>query len=111
MAEPFVLDGKALAKLVEAQLAERAKKIIEKTGRVPVLATILVGDNPASVTYVRMKGNACRRIGIDSRKVELSGETTTEELLAVIEDKPRRKPAERPSIAGDAVDVNEGVQR
>ena len=50
MAEPFVLDGKALAKKMEAELAERAKKVIAKTGRVPVLATILVGDNPASVT-------------------------------------------------------------
>ena len=85
MAEPFVLDGKALAKKMEAELAERAKKVIAKTGRVPVLATILVGDNPASVTYVRMKGNACKRVGIDSRKVELSGETTTEELIRVIE--------------------------
>lgn len=84
MAEPFVLDGKALAKKMEAELAERAKKVIEKTGRVPVLATILVGDNPASVTYVRMKGNACKRVGLDSRKVELPGDTTTEQLLQVI---------------------------
>ncbi|NEU36594.1 bifunctional methylenetetrahydrofolate dehydrogenase/methenyltetrahydrofolate cyclohydrolase, partial [bacterium LRH843] len=49
------------------------------------LATILVGDDGASATYVRMKGNACRRVGMDSLKVELPKETTTEQLLAEIE--------------------------
>jgi methylenetetrahydrofolate dehydrogenase (NADP+)/methenyltetrahydrofolate cyclohydrolase len=49
------------------------------------LATILVGDDGASATYVRMKGNACRRVGMDSLKIELSQETTTEQLLAEIE--------------------------
>ncbi len=86
MAEPFILDGKALSKTVEAELSSRAAKVIEKTGKIPVLATILVGDNPASVTYVRMKGNACRRVGIDSLKVEMPEETTTEELVAKIEE-------------------------
>jgi methylenetetrahydrofolate dehydrogenase (NADP+)/methenyltetrahydrofolate cyclohydrolase len=54
-------------------------------GKIPVLATILVGEDPASATYVRMKGNACRRIGMESRKIELPPITTTEELLAEIE--------------------------
>lgn len=51
-----------------------------------MLATILVGEDPASVTYVRMKGNACERVGIKSLKVELPGETTTEELVANIRE-------------------------
>src|SRR5699024_7164683 len=53
-------------------------------GRTPILATILVGADPASATYVRMKGNACRRVGMDSLAVELPEDTTTEQLLARI---------------------------
>ena len=86
MKEPIIMDGRVLAKEIEAELIERAKRVIEKTGRVPVLATILVGDNPASVTYIRMKGNACKRVGIESLRVELPGSTTTEQLLAKIEE-------------------------
>jgi methylenetetrahydrofolate dehydrogenase (NADP+)/methenyltetrahydrofolate cyclohydrolase len=48
------------------------------------LATILVGDDPASATYVKMKGNACQRVGMDSLRIELPSTTTTEELLAEI---------------------------
>ena len=81
----IVLDGKALAKQMESELAERVQKIIVKTGKVPILATILVGDDPASATYVRMKGNACRRVGMESLCIVLSQETTTEELLAEID--------------------------
>ncbi len=86
MGEPIVLDGKTLSKELESSLAVRAQRIIERTGRIPVLATILVGDDPASATYVKMKGNACQRVGIESRKVELPKETTTEELLAKIDE-------------------------
>ena len=86
MKEPFIMDGRILAKEIEAGLTVRVKRIIEKTDRVPVLATILVGENPASVTYVRMKGNACSRVGINSLRVELPGSTTTEQLLAKIEE-------------------------
>lgn len=85
MAEPFILNGKALATEIEAELSVRVQKLVEKTGRTPVLATILVGDNPASVTYVTMKGKACRRVGLEPRRVEMPAETTTEELLAQIE--------------------------
>lgn len=85
MAEPLILNGKALATEIEAELSARVQKLVEKTGRTPVLATILVGDNPASVTYVTMKGKACRRVGLEPRRVEMPAETTTEELLAQIE--------------------------
>jgi len=83
----IILDGKTLSKEIEAQLAERVKKLKEKLpGRTPTLATILVGDDPASMTYVKMKGNACQRVGLQSQKVELSGTATTEQLLKKIEE-------------------------
>jgi methylenetetrahydrofolate dehydrogenase (NADP+)/methenyltetrahydrofolate cyclohydrolase len=86
MAEPLVLEGKNLAKSIEESMKPRVVAVIEKSGgRIPILATILVGEDPASATYVRMKGNACRRIGMESQKIELPSTTTTEELLTEIE--------------------------
>jgi methylenetetrahydrofolate dehydrogenase (NADP+)/methenyltetrahydrofolate cyclohydrolase len=82
----LVLDGKALAAQWEQQLTERVDALRAKSGgKTPILATILVGADPASATYVKMKGNACRRIGMESLAVEMNAETTTEELLARIE--------------------------
>ncbi|WP_066963956.1 bifunctional methylenetetrahydrofolate dehydrogenase/methenyltetrahydrofolate cyclohydrolase FolD [Microbulbifer sp. Q7] len=81
----LVLDGKALAQKTEEELSARVAAMKQKSnGQTPILATILVGDDPASATYVKMKGNACRRIGMDSLQVELPSSTTTEELLAKI---------------------------
>lgn len=82
----MVLDGKALAKQIEQSLSERVATIKQKTGRTPSLATILVGADPASATYVRMKGNACKRVGMDSIKVEMPSATTTEQLKAKIDE-------------------------
>ncbi len=78
------LNGKVLAGSVEAELEERVRGVVDKLGFKPVLATILVGDNPASVTYVKMKAKACERIGLESRIVKLDENTTTDELLAQI---------------------------
>jgi len=81
-----VLDGKALAKHIEEALSERVQRFKDLShGVMPTLATILVGDDPASATYVRMKRNACKRVGMGSSRIELAPETTTEELLAHIE--------------------------
>src|SRR5215510_14232767 len=81
-----VLDGKTLAKHIEKTLSERVQRLQELShGVMPTLATILVGDDPASATYVRMKRNACKRVGMGSSRIELAPETTTEELLAHIE--------------------------
>ncbi|MEW5250596.1 bifunctional methylenetetrahydrofolate dehydrogenase/methenyltetrahydrofolate cyclohydrolase FolD [Microbulbifer discodermiae] len=83
----LVLDGKALAQKTEQELSARVAKLKESSGgQTPILATILVGDDPASATYVKMKGNACRRIGMDSLQVEMPASTTTEQLLAKIEE-------------------------
>ncbi|WP_049237617.1 bifunctional methylenetetrahydrofolate dehydrogenase/methenyltetrahydrofolate cyclohydrolase FolD [Moraxella canis] len=81
-----VLDGKALAKSIESDLSARVETLKQKTGRTPILATILVGDDPASATYVRMKGNACQCVGMDSIRVEMPESTTTDELLAKIDE-------------------------
>lgn len=82
----MLLDGKALAREIETALQRRVDAIKAKTGRTPILATILVGDDPASATYVRMKGNACKRVGMDSIRVEMPSNTTTEELMAKIDE-------------------------
>lgn len=81
-----VLNGKAVATQIENELKERVQALKDKTGRTPILATILVGDDPASATYVRMKGNACRRVGMESIRVEMPKETTTDELLTKIRE-------------------------
>ncbi len=81
----MILDGKALARQMEQELAVRVEKIKEKTGQTPILATILVGDDPASATYVRMKGNACQRVGMESLRVILPQTATTAQLLAEID--------------------------
>jgi methylenetetrahydrofolate dehydrogenase (NADP+)/methenyltetrahydrofolate cyclohydrolase len=83
----LVLDGKAYAKELETELYSRVQSLKEKTSSgPPILATILVGSDPASATYVRMKGNACRRVGMESLSISLPQETTTQQLLSAIDD-------------------------
>jgi len=91
-----LLDGKALSLDLEQSLSKRVEIIKQKmAGEIPILATILVGSDPSSATYVKMKGNACRRVGMDSIKVELPEQTTTEELLAEI-----KKLNDNPNVHG-----------
>ncbi len=83
----LLLDGKALAAKTEQELSTRVEALKKASGgQTPILATILVGEDPASATYVGMKGNACERIGMQSVKVEMPTETTTEQLLAKIDE-------------------------
>lgn len=81
--EPLILDGTRVAKHMKETLVERIERLSAR-GIHPCLVTILVGDDPSSETYVRMKGNACKRLGITSRRIHLEAATTTEELIAVI---------------------------
>ncbi|MBU2965105.1 tetrahydrofolate dehydrogenase/cyclohydrolase catalytic domain-containing protein [Amphritea sp. 2_MG-2023] len=81
----LILDGKALAKSREQQLHAAVKKFQDEGGLQPVLATILVGDDPSSATYVQMKVNACARVGMGSRFISLPASTTTDELLEKID--------------------------
>ena len=79
-----ILDGKELAKLAEEDIKISVSKL-EKHDITPTLATVLVGLDPASATYVKMKQNACARLGMKSIALELSKDTTTEELLESID--------------------------
>ena len=80
-----ILDGKSLALDTEESIAKQVTELNEK-GIVPTLATILVGQDPASETYVKMKRNTCARVGMKSIAVEMLYTTTTEELLNKIND-------------------------
>lgn len=81
----LILDGKLIAQRTEAELSQRVAHIQQATGTTPILATILVGADPASATYVKMKGNACRRIGMESLPIELPEDTSTQQLLDCIQ--------------------------
>ncbi|UVS78722.1 Bifunctional protein FolD protein [Actinokineospora sp. UTMC 2448] len=79
-----IMDGASVAASLLAETAQRVKDFVARTGRTPLLATVLVGDDPASHTYVRMKSARCARVGIASRRVALPAETTTDDLVARI---------------------------
>jgi len=79
-----ILDGKNLAQIAEVEIQNQVQALLNQ-GIVPTLATVLVGVDPASATYVKMKQNACARLGMKSIALELSLKTTTQELLDQIE--------------------------
>ena len=83
--EAQILDGKKLASESEKEILESVSVLKEK-GIIPTLATILVGDDPASETYVRMKQETCKRVGMKSLAINLPKETSTEELLLKIDE-------------------------
>ena len=73
------LDGKATAKAIKNELTERVAKLRAR-GIVPGLATVLVGEDPASQNYVRMKHRDCEQVGIESIRVELPADATATQL-------------------------------
>uniref|UniRef100_A0A831U1A9 Bifunctional protein FolD n=1 Tax=Geobacter metallireducens TaxID=28232 RepID=A0A831U1A9_GEOME len=79
-----IIDGKAIAARLREQMAAEVAVLKEK-GITPGLATVLVGEDPASEVYVRMKGNACHELGMYSEKHALPADTTEAELLALVE--------------------------
>lgn len=79
-----IIDGKAIAEEMRADLANEIEALT-KAGVTPGLAVVLVGEDPASQVYVRMKGKACEKIGIYSETIKLPAETSEAELLAVID--------------------------
>lgn len=79
-----LLLGGQLAQEIVTRAAERSAKFLAVAGRPPCLATLLVGDDPASVTYVRMKQNRCRAAGIGSRRLHLPEGSTTSEIVEAI---------------------------
>lgn len=80
-----ILSGAELSQAMRAEIAAEAAAFRAETGVTPGLATVLVGDDPASQVYVRMKGRAADRAGFHSRSITLSADTTVDELLGVID--------------------------
>jgi methylenetetrahydrofolate dehydrogenase (NADP+)/methenyltetrahydrofolate cyclohydrolase len=79
-----IIDGKAVAAAVRAEVKELTASLVAKTGITPCLAVVLVGEDPASQVYVRNKGKACVEAGILSRQVDLPASTTEAELLDLV---------------------------
>ena len=80
-----IIDGKAIAERIRAQIAQEVQQRIEAGLSRPGLATVLVGDNPASQIYVRMKHKACEQVGINSFGYELPADASQEEVEALVE--------------------------
>ena len=80
----MILSGKELSDNIKSQLAVQVATFPSRYGRVPHLAVVLVGDDPASATYVRNKGRACEKIGIQNSTIHLPAETSEEALLEQI---------------------------
>ena len=86
-----ILDGKALAETIKAELRARVSTLAER-GVVPGLGTVLVGDDPGSHAYVRGKHRDCAQVGIASIQVELPASTSHEQLASVIAGLAMAKP-------------------
>ncbi len=81
-----ILDGRALAAAVEAEIAARVSELTRQFGTSPALAAILVGDDPGSAIYVRRKAEACGRTGMRSETFHLPADATEAEVLSLIDD-------------------------
>ncbi|RLS42396.1 MAG: bifunctional methylenetetrahydrofolate dehydrogenase/methenyltetrahydrofolate cyclohydrolase FolD [Planctomycetota bacterium] len=79
-----LIDGKAVAAEIRTRIAGEVASFLARTGKVPHLAAVLVGDDPASAVYVRNKQTACEKAGLKSTLHRLSVTTTTEQLLELI---------------------------
>ncbi len=95
-----IIDGKAIAEEIRAEFVEEVKKIQSEKGITPGLAVILVGQDPASKTYVRNKERACQNVGIYSEVHRLPEETSQDEVLGLI-----RKLNQDPKIHGILVQL------
>jgi methylenetetrahydrofolate dehydrogenase (NADP+)/methenyltetrahydrofolate cyclohydrolase len=80
-----IIDGRALAQEIREEIRQEAEAFLGETGTRPGLATVLVGDDPASHQYVRMKGKAADKAGFHSQQITLPGNTPHDELLGVVE--------------------------
>jgi methylenetetrahydrofolate dehydrogenase (NADP+)/methenyltetrahydrofolate cyclohydrolase len=85
MSQPLIIDGKTVASAIEEEVLRETEALHAERGITPGLAVVLVGDDPASATYVRSKGRACERLGFHSVTHKLSAETSEEELLRLVD--------------------------
>ena len=76
-----LIDGKKVSGQIRNRLAEEVQELKKKTGKTPGLATVLVGDDPASAVYVRNKNRICGELGFQSFEQKLSADTSEEQLL------------------------------
>jgi methylenetetrahydrofolate dehydrogenase (NADP+)/methenyltetrahydrofolate cyclohydrolase len=79
-----ILDGKLLARQLREELRDEVAEFIQNNAEVPTLATVLVGNDPASDAYVRNKTTGCEQVGIQSRPFRLPAETSQDEILALV---------------------------
>lgn len=82
----IIIDGRAAAERVRADVAREVERLVSETGRRPGLATILVGDDPASEIYVRNKRRVSQEVGIADHHRQLSAEATQDEVAGVIDE-------------------------
>ncbi|HEX9886615.1 MAG TPA: bifunctional 5,10-methylenetetrahydrofolate dehydrogenase/5,10-methenyltetrahydrofolate cyclohydrolase [Longimicrobiales bacterium] len=80
-----LISGRDIAAEIRAEVKDRVARLVEREGLTPGLATVLVGDDPASHTYVRMKNKAAGELGLHSRQITLPSTTSEDELLGVVE--------------------------
>ncbi len=86
MKSPVILDGKKLSEKIKEDIKKEISILQKKFGKVPTLATVLVGSDPSSKVYVQMKINACQKLGMNSKLIELPEKTSTEKLLITLEE-------------------------
>ena len=80
-----LLDGRATAQQIQEEIKTKVAAFTDATGSQPVLAAVLVGDDPASAVYVRNKERACKKVGIESQLHRLDGGTSTEKLIELVQ--------------------------
>ncbi len=80
-----LIDGKKIAALIKQELADEVGALKARGHKIPHLAAVLVGEDPASETYVASKVKACREVGFKSTELRYSAEMTEEQLLAVVD--------------------------
>ncbi len=80
----IVLDGSKVARQILVDIASQAATFEQAFGHRPCLATVLVGDDPASHTYVRMKAKRCRSVGIESQRHELGANASTDDVVSLV---------------------------
>ena len=81
-----IIWGNQLAEEVKADLRQKVDALKEQGKRLPVLAVVLVGDNPASQSYVRSKANACISVGMENKTIVLDGDISQEALLEKVKE-------------------------
>ena len=80
-----IINGKEISAQIRAEISQKVKEYNAKTGKLPGLAVVIVGENPASQVYVRNKKKACEQVGFNSWVYEMPENTTQEELNALVD--------------------------